>query len=56
MWSALWDCGRRDDRQAQVMQKMECDKDMEIPIIDEYKKIMSEAEGREVVPGRGCYG
>ncbi|KAK8801093.1 hypothetical protein WA538_003859 [Blastocystis sp. DL] len=33
---------------AQVMQKMECDKDMEIPIIDEYKKIMSEAEGREI--------
>lgn len=30
------------------MQKMECDKDMEIPIIDEYVKIMSEAEGREV--------
>lgn len=56
MWSALLDCGRRDDRQAQVMQKMECDKDMEIPIIDEYKKIMSEAEGREVVPRRGCYG
>ena len=30
------------------MQKMEYDKDMEIPIIDEYVKIMSEAEGREV--------
>ena len=34
--------------QAQVMAKMECDKDMEIPIIDEYVKIMSEAENREV--------
>lgn len=34
------------------MEKMECDKDMEIPIIDEYKKIMSEAEGREVMLGR----
>ncbi|KAK8832474.1 hypothetical protein WA577_002948, partial [Blastocystis sp. JDR] len=33
---------------AQVMAKMECDKDMEIPIIDEYIKIMSEAEGKEV--------
>ena len=30
------------------MAKMECDKDMEIPIIDEYIKIMSEAEGKEV--------
>lgn len=30
------------------MAKMECDKDMEIPIIDEYEKIMSAAEGREV--------
>ncbi len=30
------------------MAKMECDKDMEIPIIDEYVKIMSEAENREV--------
>ena len=30
------------------MQKMECDQEMEIPIIDEYVKIMSEAEGREV--------
>ena len=30
------------------MAKMECDKDMEIPIIDEYIKIMSEAEGKDV--------
>lgn len=30
------------------MEKMECDKDMEIPIIDEYVKIMSEAENRQV--------
>ncbi|KNB45129.1 L-fucose mutarotase [Blastocystis sp. subtype 4] len=36
------------DCPAQVMAKMECDKDMEIPIIDEYVKIMSEAENREV--------
>lgn len=36
------------------MEKMECDKDMEIPIIDEYKRIMSEAEGREVRSRRGC--
>lgn len=31
------------------MAKMECDKDMEIPIIDEYEKIMSAAEGRDVM-------
>ena len=30
------------------MEKMECDKDMDIPIIAEYEKIMSNAEGREV--------
>lgn len=31
------------------MEKMECDKDMDIPIIAEYEKIMSKAEGREVL-------
>ena len=30
------------------MAKMECDKDMELPIIDKYIQIMSEAEGRQV--------
>ena len=49
MWSARCEIGLGDNGKAQVMEKMECDKDMEIPIIDEYKKIMSEAEGREVV-------
>ena len=32
----------------QVMEKMECDKDMELPIIDEYKAIIAEAEGKEI--------
>lgn len=31
------------------MEKMECDKDMELPIIEEYKKILAEAEGKEVI-------
>ena len=30
------------------MDNMECVKEIEIPIIDEYLKIMSEAENREV--------
>lgn len=30
------------------MQKMECDKDLDIPVIAEYEKIMSEAEGKPV--------
>ena len=30
------------------MEKMECDKDMELPIIDGYKAIIAEAEGKEV--------
>ncbi|CBK23760.2 uncharacterized protein [Blastocystis hominis] len=34
---------------AKVMEKMECDKDMELPIIEEYKKILAEAEGKEVI-------
>ena len=48
LWSKRWQTGAGDAEDG--------DKDMEIPIIDEYKKIMSEAEGREVVPRRGCYG
>ena len=28
---------------------VECDKDMELPIIEEYKKILAEAEGKEVI-------
>lgn len=31
------------------MEKMECDKDMELPIIEEYKTILAEAEGKEVI-------
>lgn len=36
------------------MEKMECDKDMELPIIEEYKKILAEAEGKEVILQSEC--
>ena len=31
------------------MEKMGCDKGMERPIIEEYKKVVAEAEGKEVI-------
>ncbi|KAK8807303.1 hypothetical protein WA158_004062 [Blastocystis sp. Blastoise] len=36
------------DCPAMVMQKMECDKDLVIPVYDEYEKIMSESEGKPI--------
>lgn len=33
------------------MEKMECDKDLPLPVVDEYKQVMREVEGKEVTVG-----